>query len=166
MIPILPHSRLLPLATFFLGSFLLNLLWENVQAPLFRGYESFAQHFPICLKATATGDMLFIFTIYLCLAMVHRDWQWLRNPLTYRHPATWLLPIIIGLLLATSFELWAVHAAHRWQYTNSMPLIPLLQIGLTPILQMIVIPTIVLLLTKFTLPSFLPSPRTPALSVY
>lgn len=50
-------KRWLPVAAFFGGSFLLNLLWENLQAPLYVGYTSFAQHFWICFKATGCGSL-------------------------------------------------------------------------------------------------------------
>lgn len=135
------------LVVFFGTSFLLNLLWENAQAPLFQGYESFSQHFPICLKGAITGDMFFMLVIYLILTLVHRDWWCLSNPKTYRHPATWFLPMIVGLLLATSFELWAIHVDHRWTYAG-MPIIPLLKIGLTPLLQMAILPPLTLLITS------------------
>lgn len=129
-----------PTIVFFGTSFLLHLLWENAQAPLFKGYESFAQHFPICLKAAATGDMLFTFAIYLALTAVHRDWHWLRLSQTYRHPATWILPPVIGILLAASFELWSVHVANHWTYAAAMPILPVLEVGITPLLQMVTIP--------------------------
>lgn len=125
---------------FFGSSFLLHLLWENAQAPLFDGYESFVQHFPICLQATATGDMLFMLVIYLTLALVHQDMWWPSNPKTYRLPATWILPPVIGILLAVSFELWAIHVAHRWTYAATMPILPILLIGITPLLQMVIVP--------------------------
>lgn len=133
---------------FFGSSFLLNLLWENAQAPLFQGYDSFTQHFPICLKATATGDMLFMLVIYCTLAFVHRDRWWPSNPKTYRRPATWILPPIIGILLAISFELWAIHVAHRWTYAATMPILPMLQIGIPPLVQMMLIPILSLFLAS------------------
>jgi L-cystine uptake protein TcyP (sodium:dicarboxylate symporter family) len=68
--------------------------------------------------------------------------------MAYAHPATWILALLIGALLAVSFELWAVFADHRWQYAASMPLIPILQIGFTPVLQMIFIPLLVLSFTS------------------
>ncbi len=137
-----------PIVTFFGISFLLHLLWENLQAPLFQGFASFQQHFWMCLKATATGDMMFMLLIYLVLAAIHRDWFWLAHVATFRHPATWLITLLIGVLLAVSFELWAVYIAERWQYTASMPILPILRIGLTPVLQMIAIPPTVLFLSS------------------
>ncbi len=139
---------LIPLGTFFGGSFLLHLLWENAQAPLFQGFESFAQHFPICLKATATGDMLFMLVIYCTLALVHQDMWWPGNPKTYRPPATWILPPFIGVLLAISFELWAIHVANRWTYATTMPILPLLQIGIPPLVQMMLIPILSLFIAS------------------
>ena len=57
----------------------------------------------------------------------------------FAHPATWIVPLVIGILLAVSFELWAVHAVNRWTY-SSMPLVPIIHVGITPVLQMVFIP--------------------------
>lgn len=138
------HSRRLPAFTaFFGGSFLLHLLWENLQAPLYAGFVSYRAHFWICFKATG-GDLLFMLILYAALAVVHRSPFWLADRAAYEHPATWTIVPFIGVLLAVGFELWAVYVAHRWQYGQEMPLIPLLLIGLTPVLQMIVIPLLAL----------------------
>ena len=140
-------NRLLPVSIFFGGSFLLHLLWENLQAPLYKGFTSFQEHFWICFKAT-WGDLLFMLTIYAALAIVHRDPFWIADRVTYAHSTTWVIALLIGVLLAVNFELWAVYVDHRWQYTEAMPLIPILQVGLTPILQMLIIPLVTLLLTS------------------
>lgn len=133
----------------YLGSsFLLHLLWENLQAPLYSCYQLFWQCFWICLRATVTGDISFMLTIYAVLALVHRDWRWMEDTQAYRHPATWVLAGLVGVLLAISFELWAVHVVHRWAYTASMPMLPLLQIGVTPVLQMVIVPLLVLVVAS------------------
>ena len=132
---------------FFGGSFLLHLLWENLHAPLYAGFTSYREHFWICFKA-AGGDFLFMLIIYVALAVVHRDPFWPANRLAYEHPATWIITPFVGALLAVGFELWAVYVDHRWQYAETMPLIPVLLIGLTPVLQMIVVPPLSLLFTR------------------
>ncbi len=100
------------------GGFILHLLWENLQAPLYASFTSLRDHFWICFKAA------------------------------------WAITLLIGVLLAVSFELWAVYVDQRWQYTQSMPLIPVLQVGLTPVLQMLIIPLVTLLLTsRFSRPT-------------
>ena len=147
------HHRGKAVVTFLASSFFLHVLWENLQAPLYGGYTSFVQHFWICFRA-AWGDLLFMFIIYMVLAVVHRNPLWVAERMSYAHAATWLISVLIGTFLAASFELWAIIFAHRWQYTEAMPLVPVLQIGLTPILQMILIPLVVLSLTsRFSHPS-------------
>ena len=135
------------IAKFFGASFVLHLLWENAQAPLYVGFTSFREHFLVCLKA-ALGDMLFMLIIYSVLAIVHKNVWWLTNAHAYTQSATWLIVIFLGIFLAVSFELWAVYIDHRWQYTETMPLIPFVDIGLTPVLQMAVIPVLTLLFTR------------------
>lgn len=142
-----PAHRWLPLSLFFSSSFLLHLVWENLQAPLYAGFQSFEQHFWICFKAT-WGDLIFMSLIYFALAVVHQNPYWIADRTAYTTPATWIIALLVGGLFAVSFELWAVHIDHRWQYAEVMPLIPVLQIGLTPVLQMMVIPLTALAFTS------------------
>jgi hypothetical protein len=135
----LSGNHVLPVSIFFGSSFVLHLLWENLQAPLYAGFQSSAQQFWICFKAT-WGDLLFMACIYVALAIIHRDPFWVADRAAYALPATWIIALLVGGLLAVNLELWAVHVDHRWQYTETMPLIPVLRIGLTPVLQMMVIP--------------------------
>jgi hypothetical protein len=130
---------------YFAVSFVFHAIWEKSQMGLYAMEMSEWDCWVVCLRATATGDMAFMATIYLALAAVHRDWGWIMRSTAYRHPATWVITVIVGSLLAVSCELWAVHVVHRWAYAPSMPLLPFLQVGLTPVLQMILIPIAVLL---------------------
>jgi hypothetical protein len=139
-------QRLRPLAVFFGSSFLLHLLWENLQAPLYEGFTSFTQHFWICFRATF-GDLLFMFVIYVALAIVHRNLWWIADVSGYTY-ATWITALFVGAALAVSYEFWAVYVAHRWDYTSMMPLLPLLRIGAFPVLQMVVVPVSTLFVTS------------------
>mgnify|MGYP001562213277 FL=1 len=139
---------LIPFIVYIGGSTALHLLWENLQAPLYEGFVSFQQHFWICFKATS-GDLLFMLIIYAALAIAHRNPFWVAERSAYAHPATWIITLLLGALLAVSFELWAVYVDHRWQYADAMPLLPILRIGLTPVLQMVFVPLIALLFTRF-----------------
>lgn len=49
--------------------------------------------------------------------------------------------VLIGGILAVIIEKWGLSTG-RWQY-DEMPIIPILNIGLTPVLQMLVIPPVV-----------------------
>lgn len=139
----IPANRWLPLSHFFGGSFLLHLLWENLQAPLYEGYTTFVQHFNICLKA-ALGDMVFMGILYGVLALLHRNVLWIANPSVYARPSAWIVVALTGFFLAVGFELWAL-STHRWEY-GAMPTI--LGIGIFPVLQMIVIPLTTLSISR------------------
>ncbi|ALM10465.1 MAG TPA: hypothetical protein DEB30_01100 [Candidatus Peribacter riflensis] len=135
----------------FLGaSFILHLFWENLQAPLYVGFTSYRAHFWICFKATG-GDLLFMLILYAALAVIHRSPFWIADRSAYEHPATWTIVPFIGVLLAVGFELWAVYVDHRWQYA-AMPMIPVLGIGLFPVLQMIVIPLVAITISARFVP--------------
>ncbi len=153
MISYTHHHRAFSVAAFFGASFLLHLTWENLQSPLYSCFatSSFLQCFWICLKATVTGDMLFMLTIYVALAFVHRDPFWIADRSVFVHLATWVLAVLVGVLLGISFELWAIHVSHRWTYAG-MPIIPVLRIGITPVLQMIVVPLLTLYASFWLLP--------------
>lgn len=147
--PSTQKSRLCSSLAVYLGlSFVLHLIWENVQAPLYTSFDSFLQHFLMCLFATATGDMLFMLTIYIALAAAFERLDWPAEDDLLRRPATWVLSLIIGGLLAVSFELWAIHVEQRWFY-DTMPTIPVLEIGILPLLQMLVIPVLVIAATHY-----------------
>lgn len=142
------HTLLKSLVLYFVSAFVLHLFWENLQTPLFADFVSFRQHFPACLRATATGDMVFMAVIYFALAAVHRSLNWIIDRRAFAHPATWLLPVLIGTLLAIVTELRAVYVFHQWTYATTMPLLPFYRVGLTPVLQMIIVPLLTLLLCK------------------
>lgn len=141
----------LVLLIYFASSFLLHFSWEMMQAPLYQGFKgSFMSHILTCLFATATGDMLFTAVIYVAVAIALQNPKWIATKQSYGHSATWLLPVLVGILLATSFELWAVYAVERWSY-GTMPLIPIVHVGLTPILQMVLIPLLSLSVARYSL---------------
>ncbi|HVW66645.1 MAG TPA: hypothetical protein VHA78_02845 [Candidatus Peribacteraceae bacterium] len=125
-------------------SFILNFTWENAQSTLYVWHIAGWHKELRLIEATATGDMLFMIIIYLALACVHRDWGWVNRREAYQHPATWIIAVMLGALIAISFELWAVYVNHRWLYSDAMPIIPIVNVGLSPVAQMITIPPLVI----------------------
>lgn len=115
-------------------SFIMNLIWENAQAPLYENYSGFFQHFSICLKGTL-GDVVIIFIIYGIVSFSMNDWYWPRK--FGRREI--LLILILGILIAIIIEERALQYG-LWAYTSQMPLLPFLGIGLLPVLQMVILP--------------------------
>ncbi len=124
-------------------AFLLNLFWEAIQAPLFV-FDQQSSVFPLtgCLLFCSGVDSLMILTSYWTLSVVARNRYWFLP----KRPSYWVSFVGVGLLLAFISEYTAIHYRNLWQYSERMPVIPGLDIGLTPILQWLILPPIVLIL--------------------
>lgn len=49
----------------------------------------------------------------------------------------------IGLGISTALEWVAIHVQGRWAYGASMPIVPVLQIGLASVLQWLILPPLI-----------------------
>ncbi len=116
---------------FSFTAFVLHIIWENAQAPLFLEYTSFSQHFSTCLIGTG-GDIAVTLFVYFIVALLKNDFSWISK----LNKKDIIALTIIGFFVATGIEQRAL-LFDRWAYTDAMPIIPYLKVGLTPILQMI-----------------------------
>lgn len=112
----------------------LNLLWENAQAPLYEGYAGFIQHLSICSVASL-GDVAIIIFLYVLFALVFKDMLWFMN-LRWKSIVSLM---VIGTIIGIGIEKWALITG-RWSYTEGMPIISFFNVGLTPVLQMTILP--------------------------
>ena len=119
----------------FILVFLLNFLWEILQAflygPHFVGLGGLVK---VHLVASL-GDVLMIMIIFL-LSYVISGYNFLNSECNARR---FFSVMIIGFILAVIVEKYAL-ATGRWGYSSLMPIIPFLNVGLTPVLQMVLIP--------------------------
>jgi len=116
--------------------FILNLVWENAQAPLFNGYQNFVQHFIPCFRATI-GDAIIIFLFYEFYSFWYKNRDWIARMKIGQIVAL----MVIGAVLAVFME-WGALASGRWSYGEFMPVIPILGVGLLPVFQMVLLPPI------------------------
>lgn len=110
-------------------AFLLHLIWENAQAPLYAGYQSFSLHFPMCLIGTI-GDVIITLLVLAFVKLLKRDISQTRGD--------FLGLAIIGFLVAVLIEQHALLAG-KWSYALAMPIVPILKVGLAPIVQMMLL---------------------------
>ena len=125
----------------------MNLVWETLHLPLYTIWAEGtlqAQAFAV-LHCTA-GDVLITTSTLVLALLMCGDKAW---PNAGFFP---VLAITIALGLAyTIFSEWLnVVVRASWAYSASMPVIPIfnLRIGLSPILQWVVVPTTALLLAR------------------
>jgi len=106
----------------FLAGFLLNLVWENLHSYLYAQYQGGAITQLVLLRATLF-DAVFI-TLLAAL--------FIKVP--YFRERRWYA-LIFGVIAAVILEKYALNSG-RWAYNEFMPVIPLLNTGLTPTLQL------------------------------
>lgn len=115
--------------TLVVVAFLLHLLWENAQAPLYAGYQSFPQHFPICFVGTL-GDVVITLLVLVFIRLLKTD--------APKATADFLALAIIGFIIAVAIEQNALLAG-KWSYASAMPVIPWINVGMMPIIQMTIL---------------------------
>lgn len=100
---------------------------------------TFAAH---CI-VPSLGDGVIVLMIFGVGWLFVRRIDWFTRPgLT-----GYALMLITGFAIAAFVEWGAVYVLDRWRYAESMPMIPGLGIGLSPVLQMLVLPPVIFKLT-------------------
>lgn len=130
------------LLTVSIVAFLLNLAWEFLQLPLYKGGSYSIEHIVFCTLATV-ADVIMTLLIYIGLACIYRDAFWVKR-------FTWqrmLVVILIGGIGAILAEMRHTTEGN-WAYADSMPLIPVVNVGLSPLLQFLVLPTLIYYISK------------------
>lgn len=131
-----------PLAGF---GILLHFAWEMMQVPWFEGMTE-ASHGAVvwlCTRATL-GDVVIGLAAFWIACVVAGDRQWIvqgrRTPL--------LVMLFTGVVVTLAFEWLATGPLERWQYAEPMPIIPIVGVGLTPLLQWLLLPPLIVWLSR------------------
>lgn len=121
-------------------AFAFHTTWEFLQDPLYAGLaaRTHAEVRNICFKAAA-GDVGITLLAFSAAALVARSRLWFVRP-SFATVTVWFLT---GLLITVALE-WRATANGAWLYAPSMPVVPLLRVGLAPLAQWIVISAILL----------------------
>jgi len=116
------YSPFKSLLLIFLYSFFLNFIWEHVHSLLYASYKG-GRLTEFILFHASLGDAV----ILSLLALPFIFSSFFRKRL-------WII-IPIGIFIAIIIEIYALQAG-RWEYNALMPIIPFLNIGLTPTIQL------------------------------
>lgn len=120
-------SKRLPIL-FFLALFL-NVLWEEAHSALYISYQGGEITNLILFRAAAFDAA--VITLLACPFFLWESNSYSRSrSLTSATLFTGLL-----ILFAVFLEKWALGSG-RWMYTDAMPLLPFLHVGLTPAIQL------------------------------
>jgi len=88
------------------------------------------------LMASATlGDVLMTIVLYLLLALVNKSVDWVIKGWSLKD---FSIIILYGLFMSFYFEISALYIG-RWGYSTLMPLFPNTNIGLVPVVQLLLL---------------------------
>ncbi|HCC05571.1 TPA: hypothetical protein DEP58_04735 [Patescibacteria group bacterium] len=110
------------IGTIFILAFVFNVIWENIHAILYASYKGGEITQFILLRAS-----LFDAIVITLLLLPFLFFSFLENK-------KWLI-LLIGILIAVVNE-WYGLTTSRWVYNSLMPIVPFIEVGLTPMLQL------------------------------
>lgn len=127
-------------------AFILNWFWEMAQMRAFveMATASWTTTLVPCTFA-ALGDVILTFLVYGVGALLTRRSTWGLQ-------AQWrdfALAAIAGGTVATAYE-WLTQFTGRWTYTVEMPIVPVIGVGLWPLMQLTIITPISIWIASLT----------------
>ncbi len=118
-------------------AFLLNFAWEILQAGLYRGFNelSYERGVSYCTRATLADTAILLVSFWL-VAWLGGNRDWPLRPGARRVVGF----TSIGLVTTVILEILSTRVWGRWSYAESMPLVPILDVGMAPFLQWVLLP--------------------------
>ncbi len=130
------------LASIIILTFFLNLVWEKLQMYFYSDTVRFSEHWERCLVASL-GDVFLVGVIFFLQAIIFQDGHWFISG----NITKWITLVALSIIVAIIVETWGLHTG-RWAYHSRMPIVPLLEVGILPILQMVVLVPIIVFFTQ------------------
>ena len=118
-------------------AFLLNFVWEVMQIPLYNGSSFNTSHIAFCALGSL-ADVIMVVLLYLVFAIIYKNAFWIQN-------VKWQKIIILMLIGATGAILSEMRhlSLSSWAYADSMPIIPVVKVGISPVLQFTILPLLI-----------------------
>ncbi len=125
-------------------AFLLNFVWEVLQTPFFIDI-TFEINTIVWYRLHCTfGDVFITLGSFWLVALLFKNRLWVLNPGKLNR----LMFILFGVCYTIFSEIINVSIKDLWGYSDLMPLIPFIGVGIVPLAQWIVIPPLVIFFVK------------------
>ena len=125
-------------------AFLLNYPWEFLQTPFYQGMGS-VPHW-VAVKACSLASLFdagLTLLAFLTASLIAGGTRW------FWHPETRNLAWFVGVGLACTIALEWIGQEMQWsQYSDLMPIVPIMGVGLVPIIQWLLLPPMVLKIAR------------------
>jgi hypothetical protein len=128
-----------------LMAFLVHYPWEFLQVPFFAGMATAPHWDAVKFCTTATlGDVVFTVIAFWGTALFVGSRSWIGQV----RPGATAVFVAIGVGLTMASERLATGPLARWSYSELMPVLPILGVGLVPILQWLILPPAIVWLVR------------------
>lgn len=125
-------------------SFIIFGMWEWLQTPFYVD-KSIKINEIIYFRIHCTiGDILILSGAILVFSLWKRNVKWIFDPNLKDYTSITLL----GLIYTIGSEIINVKINKSWSYSEIMPIIPKIEIGIIPIIQWIILPTVIMYVVK------------------
>lgn len=145
------RAHLRYLLRLFVAAVGINFVWEMVQMPLYQNMPfDDPRSWWFCFRASL-GDGVIILAIWAIGAALFRRIRWYR-PLG---PLNIMILLLTGALIAVGIEIHALSVG-RWAYSELMPILPVVGVGASPLVQLLILPwvSMVLAATHYSFGTF------------
>ena len=129
-------------------SFILNEVWELLQMPLYSSAFYNLGHVVFCTLG-ALADMIMVLLLYVCFGFIYKNpfWIWQSN---WFKIFVVMLTGAVGAVLSEKRHL----RIGSWAYDQSMPIVPFVNVGLSPLFQFFLLPVMIYFLSHFIISKF------------
>ena len=125
-------------------AFFLHFFWEVVHTYFYTLKGSAFNTMLYGWLHCTWGDVMITIGSFWLVSLMSRTRRWFLR----LNKVNFIGFIAVGVFY-TSFSEWVnVHIFRSWGYSEAMPMIPWIKVGLTPVLQWMVIPLVVILLVR------------------
>jgi hypothetical protein len=126
-------------------AFLLNFPWEVWHIQLYRSLETQSYREAVTnVTVASVGDAVLAVIAFWAVAAATRSRVWILHP-TPKQIAGF---VGVGLGITIAWEWVATEVLGWWQYAETMPTLPFLGTGVSPVLQWILLPPLVVWLVR------------------
>ena len=135
---------LLPELNMAFFSFLLNFVWEVLQTPFFLDKSAEINTIVWYRFHCTLGDVLITLGSFWLVALTSKSRTWFLNP-TKRNV---LLFVGFGVIYTTFSEIKNVSLNKLWGYSELMPVIPYIDVGIVPLIQWMIVPVALVFIVR------------------
>ena len=137
--PLTDDHRPIALRRYLGASAVLHLVWEALQLPLYTIWSEPLAKQAFAILHCTIGDLMIAGLSLLAAFAVVGSADWPR----FGARPVWLITLLFGVGYTVYSEWLNVNVRGSWAYSSWMPTLPIVGTGVAPVLQWLVVPTLV-----------------------